>query len=45
MEPNNQIDSENYVNRELSWLDFNERVLSLVERPDFPLLEKAGSPA
>jgi polyphosphate kinase len=41
MEPNNQIDSENYVNRELSWLDFNERVLSLVERPDFPLLEKA----
>jgi polyphosphate kinase len=41
MEPNYQIDSENYVNRELAWLDFNERVLSLVERPDFPLLEKA----
>ncbi|MEX2135153.1 MAG: polyphosphate kinase 1 [Acidimicrobiia bacterium] len=37
----NQVSTETYVNRELSWLDFNERVLSLVKRPDFPLLEKA----
>ncbi len=37
----NQVTSETYVNRELSWLDFNERVLSLVKRSDFPLLEKA----
>ncbi|CAN5739446.1 RNA degradosome polyphosphate kinase [soil metagenome] len=37
----NQVSSETYVNRELSWLDFNERVLSLVKRSDFPLLEKA----
>ena len=31
---------EHYLNRELSWLDFNRRVLSLAARPDFPLLEK-----
>jgi polyphosphate kinase len=37
----NQVSTETYVNRELSWLDFNERVLSLVKRSDFPLLEKA----
>ena len=36
-----EIAPENYVNRELSWLDFNDRVLSLVQRPDFPLLERA----
>jgi polyphosphate kinase len=29
-----------YVNRELSWLDFNERVLQLAEDPDRPLLER-----
>jgi polyphosphate kinase len=29
-----------YVNRELSWLDFNERVLELAEDPDRPLLER-----
>jgi polyphosphate kinase len=37
----NEINQENYINRELSWLEFNRRVLSLVERPDVPLLEKA----
>ncbi|MGF1618904.1 MAG: polyphosphate kinase 1 [Acidimicrobiia bacterium] len=37
----NQVSSETYVNRELSWLDFNDRVLSLVKRSDFPLLERA----
>ena len=29
-----------YVNRELSWLDFNERVLQLAEDADRPLLER-----
>jgi polyphosphate kinase len=30
-----------YLNRELSWLDFNERVLALAEDPSTPLLERA----
>ncbi|MEA2425710.1 MAG: polyphosphate kinase [Thermoleophilaceae bacterium] len=30
-----------YANREVSWLDFNERVLTLAEDPDVPLLERA----
>ena len=30
-----------YVNRELSWLDFNARVLALAENPALPLLERA----
>ena len=29
-----------YLNRELSWLDFNSRVLSLAEEPSRPLLER-----
>ncbi|HKG39500.1 MAG TPA: polyphosphate kinase 1 [Conexibacter sp.] len=29
-----------YVNRELSWLDFNDRVLQLAEDPSRPLLER-----
>jgi polyphosphate kinase len=29
-----------YFNRELSWLDFNERVLELAEDPQVPLLER-----
>ncbi|HVA43389.1 MAG TPA: hypothetical protein VNF50_07905, partial [Acidimicrobiales bacterium] len=28
------------LNRELSWLDFNHRVLALVENTDTPLLER-----
>ncbi|MBW3666336.1 MAG: polyphosphate kinase 1 [Actinobacteria bacterium] len=32
---------EHFINRELSWLAFNRRVLALTEREDFPLLEKA----
>ena len=30
-----------YLNRELSWLDFNERVLALAEDEHVPLLERA----
>ncbi|GAA4746155.1 RNA degradosome polyphosphate kinase [Gordonia alkaliphila] len=30
-----------YFNRELSWLDFNSRVLALAEDPSLPLLERA----
>jgi polyphosphate kinase len=30
-----------YFNRELSWLDFNQRVLELAEDPEVPLLERA----
>src|SRR5207302_10238116 len=29
-----------YFNRELSWLDFNDRVLQLAEDPSVPLLER-----
>ena len=29
-----------YLNRELSWLDFNERVLALAREPGTPLLER-----
>jgi polyphosphate kinase len=35
-----QIDAR-LLNRELSWLDFNARVLALAERDDVPLLERA----
>ena len=31
---------ETLVDRELSWLAFNERVLELAENPDTPLLER-----
>jgi polyphosphate kinase len=31
---------QRFLNRELSWLDFNARVLALVESPDLPLLER-----
>jgi polyphosphate kinase len=33
-------DPANYFNRELSWLDFNLRVLELAEDPHVPLLER-----
>jgi polyphosphate kinase len=31
---------ERYLNRELSWLDFDQRVLELAEEPSVPLLER-----
>jgi polyphosphate kinase len=33
-------DSSLYFNRELSWLEFNDRVLQLAEDPSVPLLER-----
>ena len=33
-------DSSLYFNRELSWLDFNDRVLQLAEDQSLPLLER-----
>ncbi len=32
--------NQNYINRELSWLDFNDRVLALVSDKKVPLLER-----
>jgi polyphosphate kinase len=35
------VTADTYINRELSWLEFNQRVFALTGREDFPLLEKA----
>ncbi|MSO87037.1 MAG: RNA degradosome polyphosphate kinase [Acidimicrobiia bacterium] len=39
--PDTPDDEIRYLNRELSWLDFNERVLALAEDERVPLLERA----
>ncbi|HTW12321.1 MAG TPA: polyphosphate kinase 1, partial [Solirubrobacteraceae bacterium] len=39
-QPPDLSDSRLYINRELSWLDFNERVLELAEDARLPLLER-----
>src|SRR5262245_11246282 len=35
------LPEDRYLNRELSWLDFNNRVLALAEDAATPLLERA----
>jgi polyphosphate kinase len=34
------LPDDRYLNRELSWLDFNERVIAIAEDPSAPLLER-----
>ncbi|HEV7565113.1 MAG TPA: RNA degradosome polyphosphate kinase [Microbacteriaceae bacterium] len=36
------LPADRYLDRELSWLAFNQRVLELGEDPDLPLLERAN---
>ena len=38
--PGSASDAERYVNRELSWLAFNSRVLAEAENERYPLLER-----
>src|ERR1700743_348270 len=38
--PRELSDSDLYLNRELSWLDFNDRVLQLAEDENLPLMER-----
>jgi hypothetical protein len=37
----NELPENRYLNRELSWLDFNSRVLALAADTSLPLLERA----
>ncbi len=40
LEAPNLYDSALYINRELSWLEFNQRCLAQASDPDLPLLER-----
>src|SRR5688572_29503665 len=40
-EPAAPLITHRLLNRELSWLDFNDRVLSLAAEPGIPILERA----
>ena len=37
-----QLPAHRYMDRELSWLAFNQRVLELAEDPTLPVLERAN---
>ena len=37
---NKKFQKKNYINRELSWINFNKRVLELALDPKTPILEK-----
>jgi polyphosphate kinase len=37
---NTQLPQDRFLDRELSWISFNQRVLDLAKTPDTPLLEK-----
>ncbi|MDN4478614.1 RNA degradosome polyphosphate kinase [Demequina lignilytica] len=40
-EPTGELPDDRYLDRELSWLAFNQRVLEMAEDPQTPLLERA----
>jgi polyphosphate kinase len=41
VDPADAVEGVRFLDRELSWLNFNARVLSLAEEPSVPLLERA----
>lgn len=42
LHPEGGFENERFLDRELSWLHFNARVLELAEDPDLPLLERVN---
>ncbi|MCR2651036.1 hypothetical protein NSP17_24355, partial [Salmonella enterica] len=36
------LPTDRYLDREMSWLAFNQRVLELAEDPTIPILERAN---